>query len=198
MWEDDAWTTLFTRQLELARQTGALSALAFALGMGVGVYTFFGELRTAEALAGELKAATEATGIAADPSGALSLAAMRGNESEFSELIRTTISDAEARGEGIALTTAELLSGGLYNGLGHYDTALAATLPAERFHTEGPAIWALTELIEAAVRCGQPERAKPACDWVQEATRAAGTDWATGIAARGRALLSDGDEADEL
>jgi hypothetical protein len=27
MWDDDAWTLLFTRQLNLVRQTGALSAL---------------------------------------------------------------------------------------------------------------------------------------------------------------------------
>jgi DNA-binding NarL/FixJ family response regulator len=33
---------------------------------------------------------------------------------------------------------------------------------------------------------------------VQETTRAAGTDWALGIEARLRALLSDGDDADEL
>jgi hypothetical protein len=102
--------------------------------------------------------------------------ALRGHEAEFSELIRTTIGEAEARGEGMALTTAEFLSGGPYNGLGRYEAALAAVLPAERFYTEGPAIWALTELIEAAVRCGQPERARRAFERVQETTRAAGTD----------------------
>jgi DNA-binding NarL/FixJ family response regulator len=96
------------------------------------------------------------------------------------------------------LSTAEFLSGGLYNGLGRYEAALAAVLPAERFYTEGPAIWALTELIEAAVRCGQPERAWRAFERVQETTRAAGTDWALGIEARLRALLSDGDDAEEL
>jgi len=113
-------------------------------------------------------------------------------------LIRTTIGEAETRGEGIALSTAEFLSGGLYNGLGRYDAALAAVLPAERFHTEGSAIWALTELIEAAVRCGQPDRARRAFERVQETTSAAGTDWGLGIEARLRALLSDGDDADEL
>jgi DNA-binding CsgD family transcriptional regulator len=123
---------------------------------------------------------------------------LRGREAEFAELIRTTVSEAEARGEGIALTTAEFLSGGLYNGLGRYEAALAAVLPAERFYTEGTAIWALTELIEAAVRCGQPERARRAFERVQETTRAAGTDWALGIEARSRALLSDGNDAEEL
>jgi DNA-binding CsgD family transcriptional regulator len=198
MWDDDAWMVLSTRQLELARRTGALSALAFHLGSAIAVYAFFGELRTAAILAEEQRTATEAIGVAADPSGALSLAALRGQEVEFSELIRTTIGDAEARGEGIALTNAEFLSGGLYNGLGRYEAALAAVLPAERFYTEGPAIWALTELIEAAVRLGQPERARHAFERVRETTRAAGTDWALGIEARLRALLSDGDDADAL
>jgi DNA-binding CsgD family transcriptional regulator len=96
------------------------------------------------------------------------------------------------------LTTAEFLSGTLYNGLGRYEAALAAALPAERYCREGPAIWALTELIEAAVRLGQPERARRAFERVQETTRAAGTDWARGIEARLRAMLSDGDEADAL
>ena len=198
MSDDQAWTVLFTRQVDVARQTGALSALPFVLGTGTAVYAFFGELGTAALLEEELRAATQATGIAADPAASLSLAALRGHEAEFLEVIRTTIGEAEARGEGIALTIAEFLSGGLYNGLGRYEAALAAVLPAERFYTEGPAIWALTELIEAAVRCGQPDRARRAFERVQETTSAAGTDWALGIEARLRALLSDGDDADEL
>jgi DNA-binding NarL/FixJ family response regulator len=198
MWDDDAWTVLFTRQVELARETGALSALAFALGTGIAVYAFFGELTTAAVLEEELRAASEATGTAADPSALLSLAAVRGHEAEFSGLIRSTIGDAETRGEGIALTTAEFLSGCLYNGLGRYEAALAAVAPAESLHTEGPAIWALTELVEAAVRCGQSERARRAFERVVQTTRAAGTDWALGIEARLRALLSEGDDADRL
>jgi DNA-binding NarL/FixJ family response regulator len=128
----------------------------------------------------------------------LGLASLRGREAEFAELIRTTVREAEDRGEGIALTTAEFLNAGLYNGLGRYEAALAAAVPAERFYIEGTAIWTLTELIEAAVRCDQPERARRAFERVQETTRAAGTDWALGIEARLRALLSDGDDADEL
>jgi DNA-binding CsgD family transcriptional regulator len=198
MWDDHAWTVLFTRTLDLVRQTGGLLALPFLLGIGTGVYAFFGDLRTAAILEEELRATTEATGIAAVPYGRLTIAALRGREGEFSDLIRTTIGEAEARGEGLALTSAEFVTGGLYNGLGRYEAALAAVLPAERFYTEGPAIWALTELIEAAVRSGQPERARRAFERVQETTRAAGTDWAVGIEARCLALLSEGDDAEEL
>jgi len=198
MWDDHTWTVLFTRQLELARSMGALPALVFALGTGTTVYAFFGELRTAAILEEEHRATSEATRIATNPVPRLGLASLRGREAEFAELIRTTVREAEDRGEGIALTTAEFLNAGLYNGLGRYEAALAAAVPAERFYIEGTAIWTLTELIEAAVRSGRPERARGAFERVQETTRAAGTDWALGIEARLRALLSDDDHADEL
>jgi DNA-binding CsgD family transcriptional regulator len=198
LWDDAAWTVLSTRQLELVRTTGALSVLPFVLTNRSSVCAFLGDLRTAEVLEDELRAATEATGIAGVPYGALSIAALRGRENEFSELVRTTVGEAQGRGEGLAVTVTEFLSGVLYNGLGRYEAALAAVTGAERFHHEGPAIWTLTELIEAAVRCGQPERARRAFARVQETTRASGTDWALGIEARSRALIGDGDDVEEL
>ena len=198
MWDDASWSVLSTRLLELVRRTGDLSALPFVLTDRSSVFAFLGDLRTAELLEEETRAATEATGIAAHTSGRLSLAALRGGEAEFSELVRSTIAEAQARGEGVALTVSEFLSGTLYNGLGRYDAALAAVIPAEPFYTEAPAIWALTELIEAAVRCGDVRRAQRAFERVEETTRAAGTDWALGIEARMRALLSDDAGAEEL
>jgi DNA-binding CsgD family transcriptional regulator len=197
-WDDHAWKVLSTRQLAFVRETGALSALPLILTNRSSFYSFSGEPGTAALLEEEQRAAAEATGIAANPIGPLSRAALSGREAEFSELIRTTVGEVEARGEGLALTVTEFLSAYLYNGLGRYEAALAAALPAEPFYTEGPAIWALTELIEAAVRCGQPERARCAFDRVQETTRAAGTDWALGVEARLRALLSEGDDVEEL
>jgi len=89
-------------------------------------------------------------------------------------------------------------SGRRNNEISRYEDALAAVAPSEPFYTEGIAIFSLTELIEAAVRVGQPERAKSAFERVEETTRAAGTDWALGIEARLRALLSDGNDAEEL
>ena len=198
LWDDAAWTVLSTRQLESVRNTGAVTALPFALTNRSSVMAFWGDLDGAASLEEELRTATEATGIATVAYGALSLAAVRGREDEFSELIKTSVADAQTRGEGLALTVAEFLGGVLYNGLRRYDEALAAALPAERFYEEGPAIWTLTELVEAAVHVGQPQVAGRALERITETTQAAGTDWALGIEARSRALLSDSGDADTL
>ena len=198
LWDDATWSLLSRRHLELVRRTGALSVLPLVLSNLSSVYAFLGDLKSAMRLEQELNAATEATGIAAVPYGRMSIVALRGQEAEFTELIRSTVDAAQARGEGLALTVGEFLSGALYNGLGRYEDALAAVIPAEPFYTEGPAIWTLTELIEAGVRCGEHERARRAFARVQETTQAAGTDWALGIEARSRALISDGDDVEQL
>src|SRR3954449_1278435 len=57
---------------------------------------------------------------------------------------------------------------------------------------------AVAELIEAAVRCGEHRLAERALERLAVTTRAAGTDWALGVEARSRAMLTDGDAADGL
>jgi DNA-binding CsgD family transcriptional regulator len=87
----------------------------------------------------------------------------------------------------------------LYNGLGRYEEALVAAQRAEEdphellFSTLG-----LVELVEAAVRSGRPEPAADALRRLSDKARASGTDWALGVDARSRALLSDGEAADVL
>jgi DNA-binding CsgD family transcriptional regulator len=198
LWDDEAWTVLSARHLELVREAGALTALPFVLANRSSVYAHAGELAMAASVEEELRAATEATGIAPVPYGALSIAAVRGHEAELSELIQTSVSEAEARGEGLALTVTEMLSGTLYLGLGRYDAALAAVRQAGDYHEIGPAIWMLTELIEAAARSGETQLAGHALELLAETTQSSGTDWALGIEARCRALLSDGDAAERL
>jgi ATP/maltotriose-dependent transcriptional regulator MalT len=82
------------------------------------------------------------------------------------------------------------------NGLGRYEAAVAAAREASEHLHDPPR--ALPELIEAATRCGMPEAAAHALDRLSETTRATGTDWGLGVEARSRALLSDGDVAEEL
>jgi DNA-binding CsgD family transcriptional regulator len=56
----------------------------------------------------------------------------------------------------------------------------------------------LPELVEAAARAGQAGPARDALKQLAETTQASGTDFALGIEARCRALLSSGAEADIL
>jgi hypothetical protein len=60
------------------------------------------------------------------------------------------------------------------------------------------ATWGLVELIEAAERSGKPERAADALQRLSQTTAVADSDWARGIEARSRALVSHGDAAETL
>jgi DNA-binding CsgD family transcriptional regulator len=100
-----------------------------------------------------------------------------------------------SRGEGRGVTS-QYAAALLYNGLGHYKKALAAAELVCEYDDLGVLGWSLTELVEAAVRSGQPARASGALQRLSETTRASGTDWALGTEARSRALLSEGERAE--
>jgi hypothetical protein len=61
LWDDDAWTALSTRQLDLIRGAGAMTALPLTLSDRIGVHVYCGELASASALDQEMRTTTEAT-----------------------------------------------------------------------------------------------------------------------------------------
>jgi DNA-binding CsgD family transcriptional regulator len=201
VWDYDSWDALTTRQIQLARETGAVTALPVTLSTRAGVHLFAGELQLAASLVEESDAVCEATErrIAPYAYAALTLAAFRGRPADASRLIETGKKDFVARGEGMGLTLAYWSSAVLHNGLARYDSALAA---AEDAYEDPRELWFYTwtaiELIEAASRSGRPERAASAMDALAESTRAGGSEWALGVEARSRALLSAGDRAEPL
>ena len=197
--DDASWDELTDRQVQLARKAGALSLLPIALIERFGVQLFVGDLDAAASLVAEAEAVVEATGSQLAPQGAIALAAWRGREAEASALIQASRQDVERRGEGLWLIATEWASAVLFNGLGRYEDALAAAeQAAEDPHELGLSTWVPTEIIEAAVRSGDPERAAGPLRRLQEISRAAGTDWALGVEARSRALLSEGEAAERL
>ena len=197
--DDAIWDELTDRQVQLARNAGALSLLPIALIERFGVQLFVGDLDAAASLVAEAEAVVEATGSQLAPQGAIALAAWRGREAEASALIQASRQEVERRGEGLWLIATEWASAVLFNGLGRYEDALAAAeQAAEDPHELGVSTWVPTEIIEAAVRSGAPERAAGPLRRLQEISRAAGTDWALGVEARSRALLSDGEAAERL
>jgi DNA-binding CsgD family transcriptional regulator/tetratricopeptide (TPR) repeat protein len=198
LWDDESWEVLCTRHVKLARQAGALTVLPIALRSRIFVHVFAGELDEGAALMQEVRAVTEVTGTQLAAYGAVALAAWRGREAEAAELIKATIDDVTSRGEGMGLSISYHARALLYNGLGRYAEARAAAGQAGEHEDLGIFAWALTELVEAASRSGGPEVAAAALERLAETTRTAGTDWALGIEARSRALLSEGDAAEGL
>ncbi len=197
IWDDAGWDRMSARYLALVRQTGALGEHPLALSMRAHRLLLAGQLTASESLVAQAQAATEATGGTLAPYGALSLAALQGDEAAVAALVDAAAPEATERGEGAGMTAAGMASALLYLGLGRYQEAV----PSAQLATAGPGTiatppWAIAELIEAAVRTGKTDLAADAYERLAEMTDASGTDWALGIQARSQALLSEGAHAD--
>jgi DNA-binding CsgD family transcriptional regulator len=198
LWDDDAFHALATRAVQLARDTGALALLPVALVYRSGVHVFGGDLAAAEALVQEADAIAAATGNAALLYAWLLINAWRGVEAEAMPFINAGLDEGAARSEGRVVALAGYASAVLNNGLGHYEAAMDAAKRASDDGDFGYSGASLPELVEAATRCDKPEVAAAALSRLEERTHAAGTDWALGVLARSRALMSEGEEADRL
>jgi DNA-binding CsgD family transcriptional regulator len=196
LWDDDAFHALATRAVRLARDAGALTMLPVTLPYLAGVHIYGGEFAAAAALNAEADAITAATGNVGLVYGALVLVAWRGVEREARELLAAALESATSRGEGRVLALAGYATAVLYNGLGHYEEAAEGALRGSEDDDQGYASWSLAELVEASTRSGRREIAAPAIDRLDERARAAGTDWALGVLARSRALMSESHDAD--
>jgi ATP/maltotriose-dependent transcriptional regulator MalT len=112
-------------------------------------------------------------------------------------LIEAVIREGTTRGQGIAVMVAYWGAAVLNNGLGRYEEAAAAS---GEVVTNGIlpwlSMWALFELVEAAVRVGDTERARDALDELAATTQPAGSSFALGIEARCRALVAEGGDAE--
>jgi DNA-binding CsgD family transcriptional regulator len=199
LWDDEAWAVLSARFVQLARDAGALSVLPLALTTRSAVHVFAGEFAIAASLHAEVVAINEATGASPAPYAPLARVTFQGREAEAAPLIEAATREIMRRGEGDGPTFIHWLTAVLYNGLGRYEEALAAAQHAtEHTHASWWRNWGWVELIEAAARSGKPELAADALAQLSQTTAASGTDWALGIEARSRALLTDGEAAEML
>jgi DNA-binding CsgD family transcriptional regulator len=196
-WDFDSWVVLSTRHVELARVSGALAPLSIALNGRGQAATHCGDFETATSLAAEKDVVNEVTGIRQASTCDLLLAGYRGRPAEATPLFSAATKDSIARGEGQAVQLVSWAAAVLHNGLGHYAEALAAAERAteETYQPLGRQL-VLPELIEAAVRTGRAEIAREALERLSAMTAIEGSDWAKGLEARSRALLSEGQDAE--
>ena len=200
VWDEESWRLLATREVQRARDAGALTTTPLLLSALSFIQVLCGELSAAESLLDEIRATTAATGIPAHRYVDIWVAALRGREPELSALVEDLATDAKARGEGFALPFAGQASAVLYNGLGRYEEAFSAVREVVDVapHSALSMPSAGDELVEAAARAGERRIAERALERLTLTARPSGSDWARGVEARSRALLSDGDAAERL
>jgi DNA-binding CsgD family transcriptional regulator len=201
VWDAVGSSAILERQAKIVRDAGALAELPIHLSALATEKAWDGDLASAKLLIAESDRVAAATASRIQTFAVLRLLALQGQEAEASASIETAIRDAEAtgQGDGEGAKMAWWAAAVLYNGLGRYPEAMSA---AQRViaNALGPwtSVWALPELVEAAARCSNLELARNALERVAESTQPVGNDFALGIEARSRALVSDGPTAEIL
>ncbi|MEV4349298.1 helix-turn-helix transcriptional regulator, partial [Actinoplanes sp. NPDC049596] len=197
--DDETANELSASYVQVARDTGTLAALPMALTTRIVFTIFAGDLTAAGTLVAELRNLSEGSGHLGAGYTSQLLSAWEGDHDRTAELIEASTADARRRGEGLGPITSGWSRAVLYNGLGRHEDAvrpaLEATAPSQE---QGVLTWAsLFELVVAASRAGRTLTAEEALHRLTVMTRACGTDWAHGLEACARALVSDDATADD-
>jgi DNA-binding CsgD family transcriptional regulator len=194
VWDNDGAHAISVRQVQLIRDAGALAELPLYLSALGLASAWMGDFAGAASNIAEADSVAAATGSHFAPYTLLRLRALQGREAEASAAIER----AAGGGPGATLY-AHWASAVLYNGLARYEEAAWSARQATSNTFEyWVSVWALPELVEAAMHAGDAELSRDALDRLAETTRPAGTDFALGIEARSRALLSDGAAGGDL
>ncbi|MFI1470120.1 ATP-binding protein [Streptomyces wuyuanensis] len=187
LWDFDALHAIATRAVATGRGSGSFHALPIALAMRATAAVHTGDFGTAMELISEEEAIADATGAAPLVYPRLHLAALRGRREGAVELFTSV--------DRRMSLSVQWATAALCNGLADYPAALEAARQAVGYGAVGTAGLALPELVEAAVRCGEPETAAAALASLQERTQAGRHAWGRGVEACARALVTEDESA---
>jgi DNA-binding CsgD family transcriptional regulator len=194
LWDDELWHVLANNGMRLARETGALSLLGVTANFLGALAVHSGAFATAATLVDEVVAITHATGLPPLRLAPMTLAAARGDDAQVQHMFEVAWQNGMERGEGSGLGMHRRLLAQVHNAHGRYEEALADAQMAVAHEDVMAYGWALSELIEAGVRCGRRDEAVAAFERLRERTQASGTEWALGVEARCRALIDDSED----
>lgn len=200
-WDDAAGDVLSQQSVQLARDAGALGHCLWALDERAYFLTHAGQLSEAIACIDDAEAIqpghTEKTpSVSFYSEGTLGL---RDGDTAACESL-----ERKLRGNHDGTMTSMIISGGegalamLYIGLGRYRDAFEAGVRARELHPAGGFGLGLADLVEAASRCDELDVASEALGRLTVRTQLSPTDWALGVEACARALLSADAAAERL
>jgi DNA-binding CsgD family transcriptional regulator len=195
LWDDDARHTLAIRQVEVARNAGALVQLQYALSFLAWTSLDAGELAAAARLLDEDRLIADATGTSPVGFCAILLAGWQGAEDTAIERYEAMVRLAAAGRITRLRTVADHAIAVLYNGLGQHDAARDAALRAFERGDLGYEPFVVAELAEAASRTHDQALVSALLQLLAERSRTTPTEWARGTEACVRAMASDGDTA---
>jgi DNA-binding CsgD family transcriptional regulator len=199
-WDDAGWDELSSGALQLARDAGAVGQwLPQALDARAGFLASAGELSEANASLDEADAVKAATGVSTRWSGGVRAIGLREGGTGVCESMKRELREDfdETRPSAVASDIEGSLAM-LYNGLGQYRDAFEAGIRSRERSPVGGTGQGLAELIEAAGRCDEGDVALGALQALTARTQLGGTDWALGVEACSRALVSDDATAGNL
>jgi DNA-binding CsgD family transcriptional regulator len=198
-WDYETGRALAERQVRVARDSGALVQLQFALNFLANNVVLTGDIRTVATLVEEERLLSTMTRVAPVGYSSLLLDAFRGDAARAIPMIGATIETATKDGQGRTIAFAHYVGAVLYNGLGRHAEALECARRVVEWDALGYQTLAAAELAEAASREGDTVLLTEISAWVRARAAATPTDWALGIAARVQALAADSvDAADAL
>jgi DNA-binding CsgD family transcriptional regulator len=196
VWDNEGMLAVAARKLQFVRDAGALAQLPIHLSALALARAWIGDFAGAASLVAEIDSVVATTGSRFVPGAALRLWALQGREAESAALFASVM---ERDAGGAVAIWAHWAAAVLYNGLARYkEAAWSARQATSNTFEYWVTVWALPELVEAAMHVGDAELARDALKRLAETTQPAGTDFALGIEARSRALLSDGTGAHDL
>jgi len=196
VWDNEGMLAIAARKLQFVRDAGALAQLPIHLSALALARAWIGDFAGAASLVAEIESVVAATGSRFVPGAALRLWALQGGGAESAALFASVM---ERDAAGAVAIWAHWAAAVLYNGLTRYkEAAWSARQATSNTFEYWVSVWALPELVEAAMHVGDAELARDALEQLAETTQPAGTDFALGIEARSRALLSDGTGANDL
>ncbi|MFE9687064.1 ATP-binding protein [Streptomyces sp. NPDC006285] len=192
LWDPDAHVRIIEWLLKNGRASGSPLVLRLGLAQAASAAALTGDLDEAMAAIAEEEAIADATGAPPVIYHRLQLAAMRGRRQEALTLFEAVTATATVMGQ--VISNVHWAGAVLHNSLGEYPEALAA---ARRAVADGELFvsgFALPELVEAAVRCGEHAAAADALASLTERTQASATRSGLGIAAYVRGLVRGTEE----